>query len=191
MINKVNVVADIIPQIIALARGAQLSECPPQLIAIGMRPPMVVRLVRMIGLNLSMPASTTEAYGLAPLALAGAVTGASMVLIGLPLNFFNVVVVPLLLGAGVDSGIHLVEQSRRRKPEEVEVLGTTTARAVLFSALTTITSFGTLGFSSHVGLSGLGTLLTVGMSLTVISNLIVLPALLEKFWQSPADSPIH
>ncbi|MBW2391141.1 MAG: MMPL family transporter, partial [Deltaproteobacteria bacterium] len=128
---------------------------------------------------------------LAPLTLAGVVTGAIMVLIDLPLNFFNVVVVPLLLGAGVDSGIHLVEQSRKRKPEEVEVLGTTTARAVLFSALTTITSFGTLGFSSHVGLSGLGTLLTVGMSLTVICNLIVLPALLAKFWRSPTNNPTH
>jgi hypothetical protein len=128
---------------------------------------------------------------LAPLTLAGLVTAAIMVLIDLPLNFFNVVVVPLLLGAGVDSGIHLVEQSRRRKPEEVDILGTTTARAVLFSALTTITSFGTLGFSSHVGLSGLGILLTVGMSLTVICNLVVLPALLAKFWRDPANSTNH
>ena len=122
---------------------------------------------------------------MAPLMLAGTATGAIMVLIGLPLNFFNVVVVPLLLGAGVDSGIHLVEQARRRKPDEIDVLGTTTARAVFFSALTTITSFGTLAFSSHVGLSGLGTLLTVGMSLTVICNLVVLPALLAKFWRYP------
>ena len=121
-----------------------------------------------------------------PLALAGVATGAIMVLLGLSLNFFNVVVVPLLLGAGVDSGIHLVEQARRRKPGEVDVLGTTTARAVLFSALTTITSFGTLSFSSHVGLSGLGTLLTVGMFLTVVCNLVLLPALLAKFWRDPA-----
>lgn len=121
---------------------------------------------------------------LAPLALAGVATGAIMVLLGQTLNFFNVVVVPLLLGAGVDSGIHLVEQARRRKPDEVDVLGTTTARAVLFSALTTITSFGTLAFSSHLGLAGLGTLLTVGMTLTVVCNLVVLPAVLTKFWRS-------
>ncbi len=115
---------------------------------------------------------------LAPLGLAALATSALMVAIDLPLNFFNVVVVPLVLGAGVDSGIHLVEQSRRRKPEEVEVLGTTTARAVLFSALTTITSFGSLAFSSHIGLAGLGTLLTIGMSLTVVANLVLLPALI-------------
>lgn len=125
---------------------------------------------------------------LAPLALAGVATGAIMVGLGQPLNFFNVVVVPLLLGAGVDSGIHLVEQSRTRKTDEVEILGTTTARAVLFSALTTITSFGSLALSSHVGLAGLGTLLSVGMTLTVVGNLVVLPALLAGRWKNSSDA---
>ncbi len=116
---------------------------------------------------------------LAPLFLAAVLTGAVMVAIDLPLNFFNVVVVPLVMGAGVDSGIHLVEQSRSGATRE-NLLGTTTARAVLFSALTTITSFGTLAFSSHVGISGLGTLLAIGMSLTVVGNIVVLPALLAR-----------
>lgn len=115
---------------------------------------------------------------LAPLLLAGVLTGAAMVVMGRPLNFFNVVVIPLLMGAGVDSGIHLVERARSGDLGESGLLGTTTARAVFFSALTTITSFGSLGFSSHIGLSGLGILLTVGMSLTVLCNLVVLPALL-------------
>ena len=122
---------------------------------------------------------------LAPLFLAAVLTGAVMVAIGLPLGFFNVVVIPLIMGAGVDSGIHLVEQWRRGRigaadagEGEEDVLATTTARAVFFSALTTITSFGTLAFSSHVGIAGLGTLLTIGMSLTVLCNLGVLPALL-------------
>jgi hopanoid biosynthesis associated RND transporter like protein HpnN len=114
---------------------------------------------------------------LAPLTLTAALTGAAMVAIDLPLNFFNVVVIPLVMGAGVDSGIHLVEQSRKDGARE-DVLGTTTARAVFFSALTTITSFGTLAFSSHVGISGLGTLLSIGMTLSVLGNLVVLPALL-------------
>ena len=83
------------------------------------------------------------------------------------------------MGAGVDSGIHMVEQSRSAAERE-DLLGTTTARAVLFSALTTITSFGTLAFASHVGISGLGTLLTIGMSLTMLGNLVVLPALFAR-----------
>jgi len=117
---------------------------------------------------------------LAPLSLAAVLTAAWMVLFDQPLSFFNVVVIPLLLGAGVDSGIHLVEQARGSRSDDAEVLGTTTARAVFFSALTTITSFGTLAFSSHLGLAGLGSLLTVGMVLTVVCNLAVLPALLAS-----------
>jgi predicted RND superfamily exporter protein len=58
---------------------------------------------------------------------------------------------------------------------------------VLFSALTTIMSFGTLAFSSHVGLAGLGRLLTLGMALMVASNLVVLPALLA--WRARAAAP--
>ena len=116
---------------------------------------------------------------LAPLFLTAILTGAVMVAIDLPLNFFNVVVIPLVMGAGVDSGIHLVAQSRSAAPRE-NLLGTTTARAVLFSALTTIASFGTLAFSSHVGISGLGTVLTIGMLLAVVGNLVVLPALLAR-----------
>lgn len=124
---------------------------------------------------------------LAPLGFAALVTAAVMVAIDLPLNFFNVVVVPLVLGAGVDSGIHLVEQARRLEGQNQDLLGTTTARAVLFSALTTITSFGSLALSSHVGIAGLGTLLTVGMSLTVVANLVLLPALIARLWRKPAS----
>ena len=115
---------------------------------------------------------------LAPLLLAALGTAAWMVVTGRSLNFFNVVVLPLLLGAGVDTGIHLVEQARRGRARDADVLGTTTARAAFFSALTTIASFGTLAFSSHRGLAGLGSLLTIGMALTVACNLVVLPALL-------------
>jgi predicted RND superfamily exporter protein len=82
-----------------------------------------------------------------------------------------------MFGIGVDSGIHLVHRARELSSGEA-VLGTTTARAVFYSALTTTVSFGSLGFSSHVGMAGLGILLAIGMVLTVLCNLVVLPALL-------------
>ena len=92
----------------------------------------------------------------------------------------NVVVVPLLLGIGVDSGIHLVHRAEAlaRTPEGGDLLSSTTARAVFYSALTTTVSFGTLALSSHRGVSSLGVVLAMGMTITVLSNLVVLPALL-------------
>ena len=116
---------------------------------------------------------------LAPLALSSVLSVAGMALIGLAFNFVNVIVIPLLFGIGVDSGIHLVHRSRELVPADEGLLGTTTARAVFYSAITTTISFGSLGLSGHRGMSSLGILLAIGMVLTVMSNLVVLPALIE------------
>jgi hypothetical protein len=120
---------------------------------------------------------------LAPLLLSSVFTLAAMAALGIDFNFANVIVLPLLLGIGVDSGIHLVHRAKmRRSPTEL-LLETTTARAVFYSALTTVVSFGTLAFSAHRGVASLGVLLTMGMALTIVCNLIVLPALID--WRGP------
>ena len=115
---------------------------------------------------------------LSPLVLAGAFSVATAVLIDLPFNFVNVVVLPLLLGIGVDSGIHLVHRHRRGEVGQGELLHSSTARAVFYAGLTTVVSFGSLAVSTHRGLASLGTLLTVGIVWVLVCNLILLPALL-------------
>ena len=118
---------------------------------------------------------------LAPLLLSNVLTIGLMSFVGISFNFANVVVVPLLLGIGVDSGIHLVHRAEAlaREGRHDGLLSSTTARAVFYSALTTTVSFGTLALSSHRGVASLGIVLSLGMVLTVISNLVVLPALIE------------
>ena len=116
---------------------------------------------------------------MAPMALAGLLTAAGAILLGVPFNFADVIVLPLLLGIGVDTSIHLVHRSRQESPGGRGLLQTSTANAVVFSAATTIASFGSLAFASHRGMASLGQLLTLGVTCTVICNLIVLPALLE------------
>jgi predicted RND superfamily exporter protein len=116
---------------------------------------------------------------LIPLLLASALTVAAAVLADIPFNFADVIVLPLLLGIGVDSGIHLVHRARVAADGEANLLTTSTARAVAYSALTTIASFGSLGLASHLGLATLGRLLTIGVGFTLICNLIVLPALIR------------
>ncbi len=113
-----------------------------------------------------------------PLGWAGCMTGASMVVAGIPFNFADVIVLPLLLGIGVDSGIHLVHRARIRTDPSEPLLATSTARAVVFSAFTTIASFGTLALVPHQGMASLGRLLVIGVGWTVVANLVLLPALL-------------
>ena len=131
-------------------------------------------LIILAGLWLIWRRALDTALVLAPVLLA-AVLVVGFCALAMPLNFANVIVLPLLLGIGVDSGIHMVH---RHRSGGAELLATSTPRAVGWSALTTIASFGTLAFATHRGMASLGQLLALGVVLTVAANLVVLPALL-------------
>ncbi len=127
------------------------------------------------------------ALALAPVTAAALLTVGSMAALGRPFNFANVIVLPLLLGVGVDSGIHLVRRARRSPGA---VLGdTATARAVLYSSITTLVSFGSLALARHRGVASLGVLLVVGMLWTLACNLVMLPALLAAAGRRPPRTP--
>jgi hypothetical protein len=113
-----------------------------------------------------------------PLGLAAALTCATLVALGQPFNFANVIVLPMLVGMSIDSGVHLVRR-HRTDPDEADVLATSTARAVFYAALTTILSFGSLGFAPHRGIAAIGQLLAVGVGLVLVCYVVVLPAVLE------------
>ncbi|MBI2584444.1 MAG: MMPL family transporter [Rhodospirillales bacterium] len=121
----------------------------------------------------------------APLVLAALLTVAVSALIGQPFNFANVIVLPLLFGLGVASGIHLVIREGEEQGAN-SALETSTPRAVVFSALTTIGSFGSIAISSHPGTASMGVLLAISITLTMACTLIVLPALIEVTGESPA-----
>ena len=72
--------------------------------------------------------------------------------------------------------MHLVHRAREGGPGK-PLLESVTAQAVFWSAVTTITSFGSLAFSHHRGIASLGLLLVIGLTLTMLANLVVLPAL--------------
>ncbi len=114
---------------------------------------------------------------LAPLGLAVLLTAGTAVLLGLSLNFANVIVLPLLLGLGVSGAIHVVMRWREEALSET-VAATSTPRAVLFSALTTIASFGSLAVSAHRGLASMGLLLTIAILSSLVCTLVVLPSVL-------------
>ncbi len=124
-----------------------------------------------------------------PIGLATLFTAAVSVVLAVPLNFANVIVIPLLLGMGVDTGIHLVHRFRGAALPDGNLLRTSTAQAALLSALTTIASFGTLGASTHPGIASLGRLLTIGLSMVLISTLVVLPALVTLIARRRREAP--
>jgi hopanoid biosynthesis associated RND transporter like protein HpnN len=114
------------------------------------------------------------------LLLAGVLTAAMSVVIGVPFNFANVIAVPLLVGVGADSGIHLGIRARRSR-DPGQIYETSTPRAVFFSAITTVCSFGTLMLSAHRGVASMGILLTIAIGFTLICTILVQPWLLNVF----------
>lgn len=116
---------------------------------------------------------------LAPLLIAGAATLAFSVLAERPLNMASVIVLPLILGLGVDNGIHFVMRWRE-EGDMAAVMRSATLRAIVMSGLTTLASFGTLATVGNGAISGMGIMLMVGISAILVSMVGLLPALVSK-----------
>ncbi len=112
-----------------------------------------------------------------PLLVAGTVTLEICVLIGLPLNFANIIALPLLLGVGVAFKIYYVVAWRAGHKN---LLQSSLTRAIFFSALTTATAFGSLWLSNHPGTASMGKLLAMSFVVTLAAVLLFQPALMGK-----------
>jgi len=112
-----------------------------------------------------------------PLILAGLFTMASAVLTNTPINFANIIALPLLMGLGVDNGIHMVEKLHHSLSEEQNIYQSSTARAMFYGALTTASSFAGLAFSPHQGIASMGLIITIGIFWIMTCTFVVLPAL--------------
>jgi hopanoid biosynthesis associated RND transporter like protein HpnN len=114
---------------------------------------------------------------MATLILAGLFTMASAAITNTPINFANIIALPLLLGLGVDNGVHMLVKLRHSSPEEQNIYQSSTARGIFYGALTTSSSFGGLAFSPHAGISSMGLLITIGIFWIMVCTFIILPAL--------------
>jgi uncharacterized protein len=112
-----------------------------------------------------------------PVLLSGLLTFASTAVLDLPLNFANIIALPLLFGVGVAFNIYFVMAWRAG---ETAPLQSSLMRAVLFSALTTATAFGALWLSNHPGTASMGRLLMISLGWEILVTLLFRPALLAQ-----------
>ena len=116
---------------------------------------------------------------LIPIGLSVLLTLAICQLSGLTLNMANILVIPLIIGLGVDAGIHVVHRYQQTGASD-KLLSFSTSKAVLISALTTIGTFFSLSFSLHKGAASVGLLLTIAISLMLLVTFLILPTLLHR-----------
>ena len=126
------------------------------------------------------------AITMAPIVLTGLLTMGTCVIIGQPLNFANIIALPLLFGIGVAFHIYFVMSWRSGGSH---LLTSSLARAIFFSALTTATGFGSLWASSHPGTASMGKLLMISLLWTLVSALLFQPALMGPPPAKPEPAP--
>jgi len=102
----------------------------------------------------------------------------AMRLFDISFNFANLVAVPLIIGVGIDNGVHVVQRVRLEGREGMHVVLRHTGRAILIASLTTMVGFGSLALASHRGMSSLGLVLLLGVGSCLITSTLVLPNLL-------------
>ncbi len=107
--------------------------------------------------------------------------------LGLPLNPANMIVLPLILGIGVDDGVHVVHDFHAQRSRFR--LSSSTATAVLLTSLTSMVGIGSLMTANHQGLQSLGRVLTLGVTCCLFTSLITLPALLTLLTRSRRPTP--
>ena len=125
---------------------------------------------------------------LVPLLLAAVVTLELCVVLDIPLNFANIIALPLLLGVGVAFKIYYIMAWRRGRTALVQ---STLTRAVIFSAMTTATAFGSLWLSRHPGTSSMGQLMALALLCTMMAAVLFQPALMGPPREVAADEPVR
>ncbi|KAB1081539.1 MMPL family transporter [Methylobacterium soli] len=127
------------------------------------------------------------AMTLGPLVLATLWTLMALKVVGMPLNFANIIALPLMLAVGVAFHIYYVIAWRAGV---ADMLASSLTRAIFFSALTTGTAFGSLVLSSHPGTASMGKLLALSLFFTLVAAFFVVPAFLGPPPKKPdADRP--
>ena len=112
-----------------------------------------------------------------PVIASGLLTLGACVVLGEALNFANIIALPLLFGIGVAFNIYYVMAWRHG---ETALLSSSLTRAIVFSALTTATGFGSLWLSTHPGTASMGRLLMISLACVLLVILLLQPVLLAR-----------
>ncbi|RQW77300.1 MAG: transporter, partial [Geobacter sp.] len=121
---------------------------------------------------------TFAAVGLVPLVVGVLFMVGGMWLFGINFNSANIIVMPLVLGIAVDSGIYLINRYRREDCSAAEVVTSSTGVGVFLNTLTIMASFGALMIAHHQGVFSIGAVMSLGMVACQVAFIVVLPAVL-------------
>ena len=98
------------------------------------------------------------------------------------MTFVNIMGIPMIVGIGIDDGVHLLHRYRVEGRGKIRTVVGSTGRAIMLTTVTTMACFGVLLLAKYRGLGSLGGLLAIGVGACFLTTLLILPALLG-FWE--------
>ncbi len=161
-------------------------------------PPLMLRLIDLIGQDgriasllalLAVFALLWIDFGrikLAIVAMVPLIVGAiwmvgSLTLLGLPFTIVNVMAIPMIIGIGIDDGVHLIHRYRIEGWKNSKTVLTSTGKAILLTSLTTMAGFGSLLLAEYRGFASLGSLLVLGVAACFLTSILFLPSIVSLF----------
>jgi len=108
-----------------------------------------------------------------------------MAIFNIPFTPANLIALPLVMGIGIDDGVHVVHDFKRTTQKYL--MSANTWRALVLTSFTSMIGFGSLSLASHRGLAGLGTVVMIGIASCLLVSVILLPAILSLIVRSDRE----
>jgi len=172
--------------------NAQLERVSPRITG---NPPMFLRLIDYIGrdglratiltifiviilLWIDFRSLRMALLGVIPLIAGGIWMMGLMETFGMMFNFLNVMGIPMIVGIGIDDGVHLLHRYKYEGLNKTPVVLKSTGKAILLTSLTTMAGFGSLLIATYRGFASLGMLLAIGVASCFLTTVLFLPSII-------------
>jgi predicted RND superfamily exporter protein len=100
---------------------------------------------------------------------------------GLQLTLLNIMAIPMIIGIGIDDGVHIVHRYQIEGQKEHGPVFSSTGRAIFLTSVTTMVGFGSLWFASYRGLGSMGIALFIGVGACFLATVFVIPSIIGMF----------
>ena len=172
---------------------AQLQRVSPRITG---NPPMFLRLIDYIGrdglratiltifiviilLWIDFRSLRMALLGVIPLIVGGIWMMGLMKTFGMMFNFLNVMGIPMIVGIGIDDGVHLLHRYKYEGLNKTPIVLKSTGKAILLTSLTTMAGFGSLMLGTYRGFASLGMLLAIGVAACFLTTILFLPSIIS------------
>ncbi len=144
----------------------------------GLRATLLTILIVLLFLWLDFRRLSTALLAMIPLVAGGIWMVGLMKTFGMMFTFVNIMGIPMIVGIGIDDGVHLLHRYRVEGQRQTPVVLKSTGKAILLTSLTTMVGFGSLTLAEYRGFVSLGALLVLGVGACFITTVLLLPSII-------------